>query len=870
MRGSLGALLLVSLLAPAKTATGKEFTVAPTPVWVKPVMIDWASRPEQNQVSDGVHYVLSEVQVQISKSDKVAYRRSVATALNARGVESLGHVEIGFDPSYQTLTLHAVTVYRAGRSIPKLASSTVRVLQREKDLEYRIFDGTKTANLFLDDLRVGDSVEYSYSISGSNPVFGNRQFGRFDLQWQAPVAHVYRRLNVPAGRTLALSSRNTRLSAQVTDSASGREYIWDVVGQPALVVESEAPGWFDPYASVQWSEFESWGAVARWAEPMYRVPARLGPALQREIDRIASNSADPGERMLAALRFVQSEVRYLGVEVGPGSYAPNPPQLVLDRRFGDCKDKTMLTISLLRGLGIEAQPALVHTTLRRTVADEPPSPAVFNHVIVHAHVGDRDYWLDPTRARQQGDLSTIFQPDYGVALLVAPGTQALVKMPALMPPSFGRTIQVEFDMRPGYDQPVRLTVKSTYKGSGADGVRNMLASQSRDELQQRYLNFYARSYPNIKIAEPLSEVDDASANQMTVVEQYWVTDLWKRNATARRDEFSIHAADMGDLLAQPKESIRKSPLAQQFPMDLTLITSVLLPDDWDIAPSRTHVDDPAFDFEQSIVANRRRFVLTNHFVSRSDQIAAADVPAYAAKLKKADDVLGYRLFHRGSGSAVASGSTGMGAGTALALLVGSAGLALWIWLAWKFYRFDPAPRPTAPRGTFEMPLIGISGWLLLAALAVLASPVRLLVDMSKSFPTFTGGSWATMWVSDAASYDPPLAMLLVFELVTNLAMLVTSLLLVVLFFQKRTSAPRLFIGFLAAATAVQLLDAAAASAMPNFAEAGATLWTEFARTAIGALVWTSYFLRSRRVRETFVQRRRRDAPTPDAVAQPIA
>ena len=50
---------------------------------------------------------------------------------------------------------------------------------------------------------------------------------------------------------------------------------------------------------------------------------------------------------------------------------PKPTQelLTLARRFGDCKDKALLTVTLLRALGVQADPVLVNTDLRDTLAE---------------------------------------------------------------------------------------------------------------------------------------------------------------------------------------------------------------------------------------------------------------------------------------------------------------------------------------------------------------------------------------------------------------------------------------------------------------------------------------------------------------------
>lgn len=855
------ALLLSWLGVTSAHAAPREFTVGAMPAWVKPVPIDWQSKPPQGQVSEGVHYLLSDIQQRVSKTDRTSFRRVVATALNERGVETLGHVEVGFDPSYQSLMLHAVTIHRDGRAIQKLAASAVRVLQREKELEYRIFDGTKTANVFIDDLRVGDTVEYSYSLTGSNPVFANRQFGRIDLQWSVPVAQAYRRLLLPAGREISLKQRNTTAAPRISETPEGREYVWEASNQPALLIESSAPAWFNPYAAVEWSEFDSWRSVARWAEPLYRLPGQISPAMQAAVDQIAASSTDPGERLLATLRFVQREVRYLGVEVGPGSHAPNPPQLVMERRFGDCKDKSMLTVSLLGRLGIEAQPALVNTALRGSIAEMSPSPAAFNHVIVRARLAGKDYWLDPTRAPQQGTLDTVSQADFGAALVVDATSDKLVAMPAPSDEQIKRQVEIVFDMRSGYDKPARMTVTSIAHGSAADSVRSLLASQSPTELQNQYLNFYARYYPKISVAEPFSPSDDKRSNETTITEQYLVTDVWKKNPDDKRDEFAIHVPDLRQLLELPHESIRKAPLALSHPVDLTLTTSVLLPDRWAIKPDLDQVKDPAFDFEQRVTATPNSFKMTNRFVSRTDHVDAAEVGRYTANLEKARGVAGYRLYRNGAGQPPTPGGTGIATAP---LLIGLFALALWSWLGWKLYQFDPAPA-AAPSTPFERSLRGIGGWLVLAALGIVASPLRILYDMSTELPAYRTDRWAVLTTAGSSGYHSMWGPLLVFELVANLALLVASLVVLVLFFKKRSSLPRMYIGFMVSAVIVQLVDIGVLSAiramgaeLPASPGENAT----FARTVIGAMIWCTYFVKSERVKMTFIERLR-PVPAPD-------
>ena len=170
-----------------------------------------------------------------------------------------------------------------------------------------------------------------------------------------------------------------------------REYLWDGPAG-AVEVDRDVPEWFEPYPAVEMTEFAGWNEVARWAAPLFvSDPAAVQSIAARW------RGLPEEERAARALAFVREEVRYFGMEVGVHAHKPHAPSLVLRRRFGDCKDKALLLVSLLQALGIEARPVLANTRLRRGLDDRLPSPYVFDHAIVRATVGGKERWFDATR-----------------------------------------------------------------------------------------------------------------------------------------------------------------------------------------------------------------------------------------------------------------------------------------------------------------------------------------------------------------------------------------------------------------------------------------------------------------------------------------
>ena len=482
-------------MAHAAPAPAPEYKIEKTPAWITPIAPDTQTPLTQAQQSEGVSYLLVDRQILVQGSTRQTYYHSALKIQNESGLENSSNVEIRFDPSYQTLHLHAVQIRRGDKIISKLQPSAIKILQREKSLEQLIFNGSKTANLFLEDVRVGDVVEYAYTVRGNNPVFGGKHYSQFDMQWGVPVLQIHARLLTEPGRKLAFKPQNNAPEPVERQVGGLQEYVWNQKAIASLRVRDDAPPWFDPYPSVQWSDFPDWQSVVQWGLPLYAVPTRLPAELAAEAERIKNKYPSPEERAAEALRYVQKTVRYLGVEVGPGSHAPTAPELVLSRRFGDCKDKTLLTLTLLKAVGVEAQAALVNTRYRRGIAQWQPSPGAFDHVIVRAKVGAEEFWLDPTLQAQMGGLRDISQANFGYALVLEPQQTALTEIRQGNAMVYNRKVLAMLDSTAGTDKPVSFTVTTVLDGLSAERMRNSLAKDAPDDVQKQICLLYTSPSP---------------------------------------------------------------------------------------------------------------------------------------------------------------------------------------------------------------------------------------------------------------------------------------------------------------------------------------------------------------------------------------
>ncbi len=358
-----------------------RYSIGPVPRWVSPPPAPESdSKPVTDQT--GVAHLLVDEQVRVAGRATEHFHHMIRRVESPTGVEDSAQLKIDFDPSYQRLVIHYVRLRRDQRSTDCLRQSEIKVIQPEDDLGQQLYNGTLSALIILSDVRVGDELDFAYSVVGDNPILNDKFVDDCYLGWEEPVSLTRYRLLWPADRTLHWRKHKTDIEPQVQRLGSIIEYIWESHNTSAVESDDSSPAWYSPASMVQLSEFGTWKEVADWALPMYGTSIGKDSPLQRQIETWRNQWTRPEDRIEGTLRFVQDEVRYLGIEMGRHSHLPHNPEQVFNRRYGDCKDKSLLVVTILTALGVEAVPALVSTNEGQTLDEAQPSPFVFDHVIV--------------------------------------------------------------------------------------------------------------------------------------------------------------------------------------------------------------------------------------------------------------------------------------------------------------------------------------------------------------------------------------------------------------------------------------------------------------------------------------------------------
>jgi cellulose synthase operon protein C len=238
-------------------------------------------------------------------------------------------------------------------------------------------------------------------------------------------------------------------------------------GLPGLTPPERAPGLAGDGAVLRyaWGDTASWEAVGRWYQTILAQVPRGAEPVRSQARALSAGLAGRRQVVEALAAFARRQVRYVAVEVGIGGYRPHPPQQVMERLWGDCKDKALLLVDLLREAGIPAYPALARLDPKGRVDRDFPSPFQFNHMIVAVPAAGLDLPADAPVAggylfvdatQDTGGLAWLQPPVQDQEVLVvrdgpdgkaghAGKTAELVRTPVL-PAQEGRRLEVAIDL----------------------------------------------------------------------------------------------------------------------------------------------------------------------------------------------------------------------------------------------------------------------------------------------------------------------------------------------------------------------------------------------------------------------------------------
>ena len=835
--------LFISLQATAFLFAGSLVKIKPDPSWVLPVTLENSRNPDLKDVSNGFYYELMNRQVNLAT--QAVYLHFTRHIINESGVQDASEVSVNFAPQFQQVIFHTVKIIRDGKSINQLKPGSFKIVDEESNAADYEYNGLKRAYLILKDVQSGDLIDVSYSVIGFNPVFDGRYAADFYFNSGTPVANYYLGILAPAGRKLNFKAFN-HAADPTRDNANGfLTYQWK---NPVLSNgsgESNAPSWFtsDPYVSI--SEYKDWGEVTDWGLKIFNnYQFSLPESLLQKIacwQKVSAGDKDVFTNL--ALRFVQDQIRYLGLEIGSNTHQPHSPAFVFDGRFGDCKDKALLLTMILRHEHIMAYVALTNTYEKENLTNTVPSPVAFNHAIVAIPRSSGYIFVDPTISLQRGELINAFIPDYGLALILKPGDNQLT----FIEPGYlhSTSITDEFKVRFNDDSSF-LKVTSLYKGGAADDIRENLSSSSRKEITQDYLKYYAKDFEGIQTVSSVEQDDDSLKNEITTKESYVIPKIWRKN-DAGNWVLAFYAKSISSRIPDPAAHADGVPVSLEFPFSEEYVVRMNMPEPWDVDITAVHIKNEYYQFDFTPLANGNRLSFTYYYKTLKGYIPGDAVMKYKTDYKELENCLSINFTKPALSGTSSEIRQNHGPASNINWLTTWLSFFLGVIFTMLFRFLNQKSKIQDQRSDAAIPL---GGWIVFLGITLM---IRLFAQGYYFWNEhyYQVSTWNALEKLGGAGIQA----IFIFEMIFSLFSLAGMGAMLFWFFGKRDIFPAMFIGFtviILIAQFILLLVYYNIRIPESMSSLRQQMGTQFIRMSFYAAIWISFLKRSENVKYTFV------------------
>ncbi|MGA2887678.1 MAG: DUF3857 domain-containing protein [Terracidiphilus sp.] len=339
------------------------------------------------------------------------------------------------------------------------------------------------------------------------------------IQSHFPVVFQALEVDLPAGRTH--SEAWHRFQPVKPVEVAPNHWRWEIKDTHALDLRDvkSRPDW-DAIAarmSVHWGDAavegkdNQWKALGQRYSTLEANRPDPSPEITAQTQSLIAGAPDFYAKLSRITDYIQKNIRYFIVERGIGGWQAHPAGDIFRNRYGDCKDKTTLLISMLQVAGIHA--VYMPVDHRRGVVDPDDPSLKGDHMItaielpadlqdsrlkaiVKANDGKRYLIFDPTDERTPvGNLPSEEQGSYGI--LAAGTSSQIIALPVLDPDTNGSDRKGSFTL--SADGTLTGSVDSSHIGPKGADLRGFLKYTDEKERREYWEHYVAETLPGVTL-----------------------------------------------------------------------------------------------------------------------------------------------------------------------------------------------------------------------------------------------------------------------------------------------------------------------------------------------------------------------------------
>ncbi|HEY3856015.1 MAG TPA: DUF3857 domain-containing protein [Verrucomicrobiae bacterium] len=425
----------------------------------------------------------------------------VLTEKGRRGNRTL---TIGFMLPYWTVQVPTLELIKAdGHVVPIDVAANSKESIDESQMQMNMYDpNMKILQVNIPGVEIGDLI-HSVTRQNTERSIVEGQYAEESV-FEAPsyILHESYEVHAPASRPIQRIALRDEIAGTVkyskeTGSDGGMVHHWEIVNVPRMFDEPSMPPYEMTLQRLFVSTMPDWQSVSKWYWGVSKSHLdATTPDMKQEVETLTAGKTDEEERIKSIFYFVSKKIRYMGLtpEKDRPGFEPHDVELTYDKKYGVCRDKAALLVSMLRQAGFDSYPVLISVGVKRD--PEVPDPD-FNHAIVSVQLHNKsDYLLmDPTDENTRALLPT---SDCNQSFLVCrPEGEGLKVSPVQPPEEHLMRVQTTGTLTAAGS----LDAKSElfFDGVNDDDYRNAFAHMKPDDQRRFFERNLKRAMPGARL-----------------------------------------------------------------------------------------------------------------------------------------------------------------------------------------------------------------------------------------------------------------------------------------------------------------------------------------------------------------------------------
>lgn len=428
------------------------------------------------------------ITLQINHDSEVIVKKKYAyTILNTEG-EHAAHFYEFYDELREIRSIEGRLFDASGKEVRKLKAKEIQDLSGVSGADLMTDVRVKSHNFHA--VQYPYTVEYAFELRYKStfflPSWVPRDAENVSVQ-QSSVSVI-----IPADYVLRYKALHLSVSPAERTEKNKKTLTWSVQNLEAVTDEFASPDWyeFNPVVLFAPDEFSlqgykgrmnSWNELALFTHSLKKDRDLLPEPVRQQVKALVGTLPEKKEKVRVLYEYLQSNTRYISVQLGVGGWVPFDAPYVSKNAYGDCKALSNYMVALLKEAGITAFYSLVKAGegASEIVTDFPSQQ--FNHAIVCVPMEKDSIWLECTsQVMPMGYLGSF--TDNRLALLVGEHGGKLVRTPSyrLEHNRQIRTINAELNA----SGDLSAVIKTSYLARQQDDLHSLITQKSKDELKQ--------------------------------------------------------------------------------------------------------------------------------------------------------------------------------------------------------------------------------------------------------------------------------------------------------------------------------------------------------------------------------------------------